>query len=247
MSRTKLYGWICCALCNVKSVLLIHASWIAYPPIIVYDLLILQWLSLTICHTTIIIFFCMFISCISNSPSSFASSAVLSIENRRKLAVHCGHSGGSVFSSDLTLSERWCDESCKMFVVLRPEVIKLLASLLQRSRIGSPVPEDCVICHSFLWTASSCRSCACGFRAGFSQELAGIYDQDPLHCQLDVACSYAKLVAHFERKSEDLVKFQEWFCHFAARKRTKHPLAAELQSDNTSSTHQKDNDYSKTY
>lgn len=70
-------------------------------------------------------------------------------------------------------------------------------------------------------------------RAGFSQELAGIYDQDPLHCQLDVACGYAKLVAHFERKSEDLVKFQEWFCHFAARKRTKHPLAAELQSDDT--------------
>lgn len=165
--------------------------------------------------------------------ATFASSAVLSIENRRKLAVHCGHSGGSVFSSDLTHSERWCDESCKMFVVLRPEVIKLLASLLQRSRIGSPVPEDCVICHSFLWTASSCRSCACAFRAGFSQELAGIYDQDPLHCQLDVACSYAKLVAHFERKSEDLVKFQEWFCHFAARKRTKHPLAAELQSDDT--------------
>ena len=79
-------------------------------------------------------------------------------------------------------------------------------------------------------------------RTVFSQELAGIYDQDPLHCQLDVACSYAKLVADFERKSEDLVKLQEWFCHFAARKRTKHPLAAELQSDNTSLTHQKDND-----
>ena len=147
MSRTNLYGWICCALCNVKSVLLIQASWIAYPPIIVYDLLILQWLSLTICHTTIILLSLSFSACLHRVylivQATFASSAVLSIENRRKLAVHCGHSGGSVSSSDLTHSERWCDESCKMFVVLRPEVIKLLASLLQRSRIGSPVPEDC--------------------------------------------------------------------------------------------------------
>ena len=58
----------------------------------------------------------------------------------------------------LRLSGEWCDERQK-FLGLRPEVIKLLASLLQRSRIGSPVPEDCRVIDL------SCRSCACAFRA----------------------------------------------------------------------------------